>query len=224
MGARLAMVLRPLLSMRLAELNLPDLMDALLDMGQQWGVVGPEPLILFGKQLGYFERYAVDLAPDWVLGNDPSCCATSRPARSVRPQRRMQRTAEPPAIEVLSPTCGGRSRWIERHTFSRPMMHPADMKPGSSPKPNNPWCNGGLVIIVTDSAPPQQICKYPTRRNAVDFRGRRCRRDHGSRCRNPLSACVTGRKQVVGYSCSGRLGGRTFIAMTHPQCQEAKCR
>ncbi len=71
MGVQLAMVLQPLLSARLAELNLRDLIDALLDMGREWGVVGPEELILFGKQLGYFERYAVGLAPDWVLGGDP---------------------------------------------------------------------------------------------------------------------------------------------------------
>ena len=31
----------------------------------------PQELILFGRQLGYFERYAVALAPDWVLGADP---------------------------------------------------------------------------------------------------------------------------------------------------------
>ena len=71
MGDQLAMVLQPLLSTRLAELEPPRPDDALLDMGQQWGVVGPEQLILFGKQLGYFERYAVGLAPDWVLGSDP---------------------------------------------------------------------------------------------------------------------------------------------------------
>ena len=87
MGARLAMVLRPLLSMRLAELSLPDLMDALLDMGRQWGVVGPEELILFGKQLGYFERYAVGLAPDWVLGSDASLLRNiaPRPLLSTAP-------------------------------------------------------------------------------------------------------------------------------------------
>jgi predicted unusual protein kinase regulating ubiquinone biosynthesis (AarF/ABC1/UbiB family) len=71
MGAQLAMVLQPLLSAPLAELNLNELMDGLLDMGQQWDVVGPEELILFGKQLGYFERYLVGLAPDLVLGGDP---------------------------------------------------------------------------------------------------------------------------------------------------------
>ncbi|MBO0866384.1 MAG: AarF/ABC1/UbiB kinase family protein [Mycobacterium sp.] len=71
MGAQLAMVLQPLLSAPLAELNLNELMDALLDMGQQWDVVGPEELILFGKQLGYFERYLVGLAPGLVLGGDP---------------------------------------------------------------------------------------------------------------------------------------------------------
>lgn len=71
MGARLAMVLGPLLAMRLAEMDLGDLIEALLDMGKEWGVVGPDELILFGKQLGYFERYAMALAPDWVLGADP---------------------------------------------------------------------------------------------------------------------------------------------------------
>lgn len=79
MGTRLAMVLQPVLSMRLAELNLSDLIDALLDMGEQWGVVGPEELILFGKQLGYFERYAVNLAPDWVLGNDAGLLSNIAP-------------------------------------------------------------------------------------------------------------------------------------------------
>jgi predicted unusual protein kinase regulating ubiquinone biosynthesis (AarF/ABC1/UbiB family) len=71
MGAQLAMVLQPLLSAPLAELNLSELMEALVDMGQQWDVVGPEELILFGKQLGYFERYLVGLAPELVLGGDP---------------------------------------------------------------------------------------------------------------------------------------------------------
>ena len=71
MGAQLGMVLAPLLSMRLAEMNLSELIDAMLEMGREWGAVGPEELILFGKQLGYFERYAVALAPDWVLGADP---------------------------------------------------------------------------------------------------------------------------------------------------------
>jgi hypothetical protein len=52
-------------------MNLGELIDALLDIGRQWNVVGPEELILFGKQLGYFERYAVGLAPEWVLGGDP---------------------------------------------------------------------------------------------------------------------------------------------------------
>jgi predicted unusual protein kinase regulating ubiquinone biosynthesis (AarF/ABC1/UbiB family) len=84
MGTQLAMVLQPLLSARLAELNLGELIDALLDMGTQWGVVGPEELILFGKQLGYFERYAVGLAPDWVLGADPDLLRNIA-AREVTP-------------------------------------------------------------------------------------------------------------------------------------------
>jgi predicted unusual protein kinase regulating ubiquinone biosynthesis (AarF/ABC1/UbiB family) len=90
MGAQLAMVLRPLLSVRLAEMNLSELIDALLDMGRQWDVVGPEELILFGKQLGYFERYGVGLAPDWVLGGDPDLLRNiaSREVTATAPARK----------------------------------------------------------------------------------------------------------------------------------------
>ena len=43
---------------------------ALVEVGRTWGVASPEELVLFGKQLGYFERYAAELAPDWTLGAD----------------------------------------------------------------------------------------------------------------------------------------------------------
>ena len=79
---------RPVASTAEGELlinHLMEVMEALLDMGRGWGVVGPEELILFGKQLGYFERYAVGLAPDWVLGNDASLLRNiaSRPLLSA---------------------------------------------------------------------------------------------------------------------------------------------
>ncbi len=69
-GAQLQAVLAPVLAGDLAALRLSDLIMALIEVGRQWGVASPEELVLFGKQLGYFERYAAVLAPGWVLGAD----------------------------------------------------------------------------------------------------------------------------------------------------------
>ncbi|WP_280263352.1 ABC1 kinase family protein [Nocardia wallacei] len=69
-GMQLAIVLGPILSGELANLDLKTITSRLLDFGKDRGVTGPEPLILLGKQLGYFERYALTLAPGWKLGRD----------------------------------------------------------------------------------------------------------------------------------------------------------
>ncbi|UGT62332.1 ABC1 kinase family protein [Nocardia asteroides] len=69
-GSQLAMVLGPILSGELAELDLKTVTGLMLDFGTDSGMSGPQQLILMGKQLGYFERYAVTLAPDWRLGTD----------------------------------------------------------------------------------------------------------------------------------------------------------
>ncbi|NLE81808.1 MAG: AarF/ABC1/UbiB kinase family protein [Rhodococcus sp.] len=69
-GAQVATVLAPILGQDLGELKLSKLIGALVQIGKQWGVASPEELVLFGKQLGYFERYATALAPGWVLGQD----------------------------------------------------------------------------------------------------------------------------------------------------------
>ncbi|MET7767849.1 AarF/ABC1/UbiB kinase family protein [Nocardia sp. NPDC005366] len=69
-GRQLAIVLGPILSGELARLDLQVITAALLDFGQRRGVAGPEQLILMCKQLGYFERYAIELAPGWQLGRD----------------------------------------------------------------------------------------------------------------------------------------------------------
>ena len=69
-GARLQEVLAPVLAGGLSDLKLSALIMALVDVGRTWGVASPEELVLFGKQLGYFERYAAELAPDWTLGSD----------------------------------------------------------------------------------------------------------------------------------------------------------
>lgn len=69
-GSELDRVLRPLLSGELARLDLRALTSGLLEFGELVDMVAPEPLMLMGKQLAYFERYAVTLAPHWVLGRD----------------------------------------------------------------------------------------------------------------------------------------------------------
>ena len=70
LGAQVAEALAPLLGRELGELRLSDLIMALIRLGKRWGVASPEEMVLFGKQLGYFERYATALAPGWVLGQD----------------------------------------------------------------------------------------------------------------------------------------------------------
>lgn len=70
LGLQIATALAPILGRDLGELKLSELITALIQLGKQWGVASPEELVLFGKQLGYFERYATALAPDWVIGQD----------------------------------------------------------------------------------------------------------------------------------------------------------
>jgi len=70
LGLEVSEALAPLLGGELGELRLSDLIMALIRLGKRWGVASPEEMVLFGKQLGYFERYARALAPGWVLGQD----------------------------------------------------------------------------------------------------------------------------------------------------------
>ncbi|WP_346764777.1 AarF/UbiB family protein [Rhodococcus sp. HNM0569] len=70
LGVQIAAALEPVLARDLGELRLSELIMALVSFGKAWGVASPEELVLFGKQLGYFERYATKLAPGWVLGQD----------------------------------------------------------------------------------------------------------------------------------------------------------
>lgn len=70
-GQILQAVFAPMLSDTLAHFSLTDFIKALVAMGKQYRTSSPEELILVGKQLGYFERYAIELAPNWALGTDP---------------------------------------------------------------------------------------------------------------------------------------------------------
>ncbi|WP_408015792.1 ABC1 kinase family protein [Rhodococcus chondri] len=70
-GRQIAATFAPLLGSDVGELRLSELIYALVSLGRKWNATSPEELVLFGKQLGYFERYATALAPGWVLGRDP---------------------------------------------------------------------------------------------------------------------------------------------------------
>ncbi len=70
-GRQVADTFGPLLGRDMGELRLSELIGALVSLGRKWNTSSPEELVLFGKQLGYFERYATVLAPGWVLGQDP---------------------------------------------------------------------------------------------------------------------------------------------------------
>ncbi|MGU3432497.1 ABC1 kinase family protein [Actinomycetes bacterium M1A6_2h] len=69
-GTQLRILFEPILRGGAARLQLSKLVAALIETGRAWSVVTPEELVLFGKQLGYFERYSAKLAPEWVLGQD----------------------------------------------------------------------------------------------------------------------------------------------------------
>ncbi|MBB5917275.1 putative unusual protein kinase regulating ubiquinone biosynthesis (AarF/ABC1/UbiB family) [Nocardia transvalensis] len=69
-GRQLATALAPVLSGKLAQLDMGKVAARMVEFGKRRGAFGPEQLILMGKQLGYFERYAVALAPGWRLGQD----------------------------------------------------------------------------------------------------------------------------------------------------------
>ncbi|WP_063002370.1 ABC1 kinase family protein [Nocardia mikamii] len=69
-GRQLATALAPVLSGKLAKLDMGKVAARLVEFGKRRGASGPQQLLLMGKQLGYFERYAVALAPGWRLGQD----------------------------------------------------------------------------------------------------------------------------------------------------------
>ncbi|NLV77792.1 MAG: AarF/ABC1/UbiB kinase family protein [Rhodococcus sp.] len=70
-GRQVAEAFGSLLGRDMGDLRLSELIGALVSLGRMWNMTSPEELVLFGKQVGYFERYATALAPGWVLGRDP---------------------------------------------------------------------------------------------------------------------------------------------------------
>ncbi|MCX4092628.1 ABC1 kinase family protein [Nocardia sp. alder85J] len=69
-GRQLATALAPVLAGQLANLDMGKVAGRLVEFGKRRNASGPEQLMLMGKQLAYFERYAKALAPGWRLGQD----------------------------------------------------------------------------------------------------------------------------------------------------------
>lgn len=69
-GPAIAMVMEPMLSQSLGSVSLGETLKSNLELAEQFGARTPRELILVSKQLLYFERYAKNLAPDYVMARD----------------------------------------------------------------------------------------------------------------------------------------------------------
>lgn len=69
-GARLKMVLEPLLSLSVGEVSMGEIMRQNLEMSKDLDISTPEELVLVTKQLLYFERYARTMAPGYNMNRD----------------------------------------------------------------------------------------------------------------------------------------------------------
>lgn len=69
-GAQLQLLFMPMLASGIGQISLGQLFKTVVQMARQHQGASPQELILVGKQLAYFERYAKELAPNWVLAQD----------------------------------------------------------------------------------------------------------------------------------------------------------
>lgn len=69
-GARLQMVMTPLMMQGAAQVDLGDVMKQQIELAESMGAKAPQELMLVGKQVFYFERYVKQLAPDYVMYSD----------------------------------------------------------------------------------------------------------------------------------------------------------
>ncbi|HVT75645.1 MAG TPA: AarF/UbiB family protein [Acidimicrobiales bacterium] len=65
-------LLEPVLAKSIMELSYGESLSQVLSVATKYHVVLPRSLVLLSKQLLYFERYARELAPDYVILSDPS--------------------------------------------------------------------------------------------------------------------------------------------------------
>ena len=67
---RIQLIAGPLLASGIGDINIGALTMMLLDMGKDLGARSPRELVLFGKQMAYFERYSKEFASNWVPFQD----------------------------------------------------------------------------------------------------------------------------------------------------------
>lgn len=70
-GARIGMILGPLLDEGIGSVPLGDLITSCVQLMKDVGGTPPQELMLVGKQLLYIERYTARLAPDYAVVTDP---------------------------------------------------------------------------------------------------------------------------------------------------------
>ena len=70
-GLRMQLVFSPMLDSGLSDVNLGELLASIVSLMDQYSENGtPRELVLVIKQLLYFERYAKELAPEWLMFRD----------------------------------------------------------------------------------------------------------------------------------------------------------
>jgi predicted unusual protein kinase regulating ubiquinone biosynthesis (AarF/ABC1/UbiB family)/predicted transcriptional regulator len=69
-GARLGMIMTPMLTGGMQALSLGDMVTASVDLMKQYEASAPQEMMLIGKQLLYIERYSKVLAPTYSVIND----------------------------------------------------------------------------------------------------------------------------------------------------------
>jgi predicted unusual protein kinase regulating ubiquinone biosynthesis (AarF/ABC1/UbiB family) len=69
-AARVAVVVEPLLDLKLGEVSLSAILRQQLELQQEYGARAVRELVLVTKQLMYFERYAKELAPAYNMARD----------------------------------------------------------------------------------------------------------------------------------------------------------
>ena len=70
-GARIGMILVPLLNSGIGSVNLGELIAQSVVLMKQYGGSAPRELMLVAKQLLYIERYVRELAPNYEVITDP---------------------------------------------------------------------------------------------------------------------------------------------------------
>lgn len=70
LGARLSMILGPMLQAGIGGMNLGEMLKMSIDLMDSYGARGPRELVLIAKQLAYMERYAKGMAPDYRIIQD----------------------------------------------------------------------------------------------------------------------------------------------------------